>query len=124
MLKFYQCAHCGNIAIKTVDGGAPMSCCGETMQELSANTEDAALEKHVPDVTVDGDRIVAKIGSVTHPMEEEHHIQFIALETEGGVQVKYLAAGDAPEATFVAADGKAIAVYEHCNLHGLWKKDL
>lgn len=124
MLKFYKCAHCGNVIVKTVDKGVPVVCCGEPMQELTANTEDAALEKHVPDVTVDGDTIVAKVGSVEHPMLEEHYIQFIALETEGGFQVKQLSAGDVPEAKFVAADGKAVAVYELCNLHGLWKKEL
>jgi superoxide reductase len=124
MLKFYKCMHCGNIVIKAVDKGVPVVCCGEPMTELKAGVEDAAAEKHVPELTVEGDVITARIGSVEHPMLDEHYIQFIALETEKGAQIKNLSPGDVPEAKFAVADDKAIAVYELCNLHGLWKKDL
>ncbi len=124
MLKFYKCAKCGAVVAKIVEKPCPIMCCGEAMVELTANTEEAAFEKHIPDVTMDGDVIVAKVGSVEHPMMPEHFIQFITLETEGGMQIKYLKPEEKPEAKFVAADGKAIAVYEFCNLHGLWKKEL
>ena len=123
MLKFYKCAKCGVVVAKIVEKPCPIMCCGEEMVELTANTEEAAFEKHIPDVTMDGDVIVAKVGSVEHPMMPEHFIQFIALETEGGMQVKYLKPEEKPEAKFVAADGKAVAVYEFCNLHGLWKAE-
>ena len=104
--------------------GVPIMCCGAPMDELKANTEDAALEKHVPAVTVDGNKISVVVGDVEHPMLEEHFIQWIYLETEKGGQRKALKPGDAPKAVFVVEDDKPVAVYEYCNLHGLWKKDL
>lgn len=119
--KFYKCEHCGNIALKVVDAGVPMVCCGEKMTELVAGSVDAAVEKHVPAVTVDGNKVSVVVGSVEHPMTEEHLIQFICLVTEKGYQVAPLTAADAPKAEFVVAEGDApVAVYEHCNLHGLW----
>ncbi len=124
-MKFYICAHCKNVIIKADDSGVPVMCCGEQMQELVAGATDGAFEKHVPEVAVDGSKIDVVVGSVEHPMLPEHSIRFIVLETDKGYQVKNLAAGDAPKASFVLADGeKAVAVYEYCNLHGLWKKDL
>ena len=81
-IKFYKCTHCGNVIVKTVDSGVPVVCCGEPMQELSANKEDAAVEKHVPAVTVNGDKIEVVVGDTVHPMMENHYIQFICLETE------------------------------------------
>lgn len=78
--------------------------------------------KHVPVVEKDGNKVTVKVGSVTHPMLEEHHIAFIAIETKQGSQIKYLKAGEAPEAVFAIADGdEFVAAYEYCNLHGLWK---
>lgn len=120
-VKFYKCEHCGNIALKVVDAGVPMVCCGEKMTELVAGSVDAAVEKHVPAVTVDGNKVSVVVGSVEHPMTEEHLIQFICLVTEKGYQIAPLTAADAPKAEFVVAEGDApVAVYEHCNLHGLW----
>lgn len=78
-VKFYKCMHCGNIAIKVFDSGVPLVCCGEPMVELVADTQDASLEKHVPAVTVEGNRVHVNVGSVDHPMEEQHYIQFICL---------------------------------------------
>lgn len=124
-VKFYKCMHCGNIALKVVDKGVPLVCCGEKMVELVPDVQDAALEKHVPAVSVDGNNIHVNIGSVDHPMEEEHHIQFICLVKEGGYDIHPLSAGDAPSCDFVVRDGeKPLSVYEYCNLHGLWKADL
>lgn len=124
MSKFYVCSHCGNIVELVKNVGVPLFCCGEKMSPLVPNTTDAAGEKHVPAVEVKGKEVVVKVGEVTHPMTEEHLIQWIYLETDKGSQIRYLTAQDAPEATFVIGDEKPVAVYEYCNLHGLWKADL
>ena len=125
MLKFYLCEICKNIITKIVDSKVPVVCCGKPMKELVPGAVDGALEKHVPAVTVDGKVIKVQIGEVIHPMVAEHYIQFIALETKNGFQIKQLKAGDEPKAEFVLADGdEAVAVYEYCNLHGLWVKEL
>ena len=93
-------------------------------QLLEAGVTDAAQEKHVPVVT-QGDVIHVEVGSVAHPMEEEHFITMIVLETTHGFQVKQLNPGEAPAADFTVAPGEeAVAVYEYCNLHGLWKAEL
>lgn len=124
-IKFFKCEHCGNIAIKVVDAGVPLVCCGEKMVELVAGAVDAAVEKHVPVVEVEGSRVVVKVGEVEHPMTEEHLIQFVVLVTEKGYQVAQLTAEDAPKAEFVLAEGDvAVKAYEYCNLHGLWVKEL
>ena len=125
-MKFYKCEKCGNFVtfLGEKSGCTPM-CCGETMKEIVPNTTDAAQEKHVPDVTVDGKTVTVKVGSVTHPMLEAHYIQFIILETSKGFHKIDLKPGEAPEAVFTLAEGETpIAAYENCNLHGLWKKEI
>ncbi len=120
--KFFVCKKCGNIVGMVHASGVPLVCCGEEMSELTPNTVDAAKEKHVPVVTVSGSTVTVKVGSVDHPMLPEHFIQWIYLETEKGGQRKCLSPGEKPEATFaLTADDKAVAAYEYCNLHGLWK---
>ena len=121
--KFYKCEMCGNVVVKLVDSKVPLVCCGQKMQELVPNTVDASGEKHVPVVTrLDGNMIKVEVGSVAHPMTEEHHIAFIYVETEdGGIKVDL---NDKPEAVIALGTSKAIAVYEYCNLHGLWKTEL
>lgn len=120
--KFYVCKVCGNLVGLVHNGGGPLNCCGQPMQELVANTTDAAQEKHVPVVEQQGANITVKVGSVAHPMLPEHFIQWIYVETEKGGQRVNLSPGEAPEAHFVLAAGdKLAAVYEYCNLHGLWK---
>lgn len=122
-MKYYVCEHCGNIVEKVVDKGVPVMCCGQKMTEMVPGSVDAAVEKHVPVVEQDGNKVTVKIGEVEHPMAEEHYIGFIAIETEQGVQRKNLRAGQKPEAVFVLAEGdKPAAAYAWCNLHGLWKK--
>jgi len=122
--KFFVCKKCGNMVGLINDKGAPLSCCGEKMTELAANTVEASLEKHLPAVTqVDGG-ITVQIGSAPHPMEDAHHITFVYVETEKGGQRKRLKAGDAPKATFKFSDDKPVAVYAYCNLHGLWKTEI
>ncbi len=99
-------------------------CCGETMKELVAGATDGAHEKHVPVVSVDGDKITVEVGAVAHPMMEAHYIQWIYLETENGGQIRYLKPEQEPKAVFDACGEKPVAVYEYCNLHGLWKTEL
>ena len=124
-MKVLKCMKCGNMELELKKGTCDIQCCGEAMKELVPGETDGAAEKHVPFVTVDGNKVLVQIGEVEHPMLEEHHIEFIALETNQGVQVKYLKAGEAPKAEFATAEGEiAQAVYEHCNLHGLWKKEI
>ncbi len=121
-MKFYQCSHCKNIITYVDNKGVPVMCCGEKMQELVPGTVAAAQEKHVPVVEKNGNKVSVKVGSVTHPMLEEHSIIFIAIETKNGSQIKYLKPGEEPAAEFALADGdEFVAAYEYCNLHGLWK---
>ena len=121
-MKFYRCEHCGNIITFVHSAGVPVMCCGQKMTELVPGTTDGAAEKHVPVVEVQGSTVQVKVGSVEHPMLPEHFIQFIAIETKHGSQIKYLQPGEKPQASFVLADGdQLVAAYEYCNLRGLWK---
>ena len=121
-MKLLKCAHCGNIAAMVNDAGVTPVCCGEKMGELIPNTTDAAQEKHVPVIEVDGQKVTVTVGSVEHPMLEEHYITFIMLETAKGRQRKVLKPGDKPQATFMLTeDDSVVAAYEYCNLHGFWK---
>jgi len=122
--KFYICEHCGNIAEKITDKKVPLVCCGQKMTELKAGVVEASHEKHIPVVVASEKCVKVTVGSVLHPMTEEHSITWIYLETDKGAQYKYLNPGDAPEATFAIADEKPVAVYAYCNLHGLWKAEI
>lgn len=122
--KFFICRHCGNLIGMVNDAGVPMSCCGEKMEMLVPNSVDASNEKHVPVVSIEGDVVHVKVGEVAHPMVEEHFIQWVYLHTERGGQRKALKPGEAPEVSFTLNGDKALAVYEYCNLHGLWVKEL
>ena len=121
--KFYKCRHCGNVIEKIVDSKVHVVCCGEKMEELVPNTVEASVEKHLPVVTrIDDCTIKVEVGSAPHPMLPEHHIAFIYVETEnGGIRVNL---SDKPEAVICTCSSKPIAVYEYCNLHGLWKTTL
>jgi superoxide reductase len=123
--KFYKCNRCGNVVEKVVDSRVPVVCCGEKMEELVPNTVEASGEKHIPVVTNLGDgRIKVEVGSVHHPMEDAHHIAFIYVETEnGGIRIDLPHEGKA-EAVFCTCADKPVAVYEYCNLHGVWKTEL
>jgi superoxide reductase len=122
--KFFKCDVCGNLIGMIHSSGVPMVCCGQNMTELKANASDGAAEKHVPSVTVDGDKVTVKIGDVPHPMLPEHYIQWVYVKTEQGGQRKELKPGDAPQVEFTLTGDRAIAVYEYCNLHGLWIEEL
>lgn len=118
-MKFYKCDTCGKILINI---GEQNGTTGKT--EIISGSVDAAAEKHVPVVFVDGNRVTVKVGEVIHPSLPEHRIEWIALETKKGFQIKYLSAGELPEATFELAFDEPVAAYEYCNLHGLWKKEI
>jgi len=119
--QVYKCDSCGHIVEMLHAGQGQMFCCGKPMRVLSENTVDAALEKHVPVVTKAGEGIEVKVGSVAHPMEKEHYIEWIEAVKDGKVIFRqYLNPGDAPEAKF-KTDAKGVVVREFCNLHGLWK---
>lgn len=123
-MTFYKCKKCGAIATY-VKGSCALKCCNEDMIVLKANETDGAKEKHVPAVSVNGNMVCVQVGEVAHPMLEEHYIELIALETEQGIQVKNLKPGEEPKACFALVEGdKPVAVYEHCNIHGLWKTEL
>lgn len=121
--KFYRCELCGNIITHLENSGAPVVCCGEEMQEIVPNTTDAAKEKHVPAATRDGNVLTVTIGSVPHPMTEEHHIAWIAVAEGNKTQHVQLSHTGAPSAVF-RVDESPVTVYEYCNLHGLWVADL
>ena len=122
--KFYICEHCGNIVGMIHNSGVPMMCCGQKMTKLEAGVVEASHEKHIPVVTVEGNTVRVNVGSVTHPMSEEHHIAWVYLQTNRGGQRKCLDVTGAPEVTFALADETPVAVYAYCNLHGLWKSEL
>lgn len=120
-LVFYRCKHCGNIAIKLVDSKVPMFCCGEPMEILNANTNDGAVEKHIPVLKIEGNCANVQIGEVLHPMTAEHYIQFVVLETNMGYKVAELQPEQQPIVNFyLDKDEKVLNVYDYCNLHSLW----
>ncbi|MDO4544284.1 MAG: desulfoferrodoxin family protein [Clostridia bacterium] len=122
--RFYLCEHCGNLIGMIHASGVPVVCCGEPMKELIPNTNEASREKHIPVVTQVGPSLVkVKVGALKHPMEEEHHISWVYLQTREGGQRKKLSA-DGAEASFSLMSDEPIAVYSYCNLHGLWMKSL
>lgn len=123
-IKFYICEHCGNLAENFHDSGVPMMCCGQKMTELVPGVVEASHEKHIPVVVVEDNIVTVTIGSVEHPMVEEHHIVWVYLQTDRGGHRKCLKVGEAPIATFALADEKPVAAYAYCNIHGLWKKEI
>ena len=121
-MTLFKCEHCGNIIAYLKDSGVRVQCCGEEMKPLIPNTTDAAGEKHVPVIAVDGSTVTVTIGAVEHPMLDAHYIEWILLETKEGRQRKTLKPGEKPVAVFsLAAGDEVVAAYEYCNLHGLWK---
>lgn len=120
--KFYICEHCGNIIAMVKESGVPIVCCGEAMKEIIPGTTDAAVEKHVPVYEVKDNKVYVKVGSVEHPMQPEHYIEWVSLQTSGGNQRKLLKPGDKPEVCFALCEGDEVeAVYAYCNIHSLWK---
>ena len=122
MRKFYLCKKCGNIVSLLVEGKGTLSCCAEPMEELIANTVDAALEKHVPLYDVRDNKIVVKVGEVMHPMDEDHYINFVALEYGDTINIHNFKPGEEPIYVFDYYENAT--VYAYCNKHGLWKSEI
>ena len=123
--RFYRCSKCGKIVGVVQDSGGQLVCCGQPMEELTANTTDAAQEKHVPVPEVNGSQVTVKVGSVSHPMTPEHYSAWVHLQTKQGGLMRRLTPEDKPEAVFVLAPGdEPVAAFAYCNLHGLWKADI
>ena len=122
--KFYICEKCGNVIEMVNASGVTPHCCGQKMTALEAGVIEASREKHIPEVEVLDGRVNVTVGSVIHPMSEEHSILWIYLETDKGGYRKGLQPSEAPVASFVLTDEKPVAVYAYCNLHGLWKKEI
>lgn len=123
-LKFYKCQLCGKIVAMVKDSGVPTICCGQPMEEIIPGTTDAAVEKHVPVVSIDGNKVTVSVGSVAHPMTEEHYIEWIVISTKNVTQRKVLKPGDAPQAEFALTEGdEFVYALAYCNLHSLWKSE-
>lgn len=121
ILQVYHCDLCGNIVEVLHAGEAALVCCGRPMDLYVENTVDAAKEKHVPVVEKVEGGVRVKVGSVPHPMEEKHYIEWIEAIVDGHVCRQSLSPGDKPEAFFACCEGSKITVRELCNIHGLWK---
>jgi superoxide reductase len=119
-LGVFKCEKCGNIVEVLHEGVGELHCCGQPMRLFTENTTDAAREKHVPVVEKDGEGFRVKVGSVPHPMEEKHYIEWIEVIADGKAYRQFLSPGQAPEAVF-CLDAEKITVREYCNIHGLWK---
>jgi len=119
-LQVYKCEICGNIVEVLHGGKGQLVCCGKPMVLMKEGTVDAAKEKHVPVVEKVEGGVKVKVGSVPHPMEEKHYIEWIEVLVDGKVYRQYLNPGDAPEA-FFPVEGKDVSAREYCNLHGLWR---
>lgn len=123
-MKFLKCNKCDTILGVVNSENHNINCCGEQIKELVANTQEASLEKHIPVVEVRENVVSVVVGSVLHPMSVEHHIAWVAIETEEGFQRKQLNVIGEPTITFaLTANDKLKSVYAYCNLHGLWKVD-
>ncbi len=119
-LQIYKCEVCGNVVEVLHEGAGELVCCDQPMKLMKENTVDAALEKHVPVIEKTEEGIKVKVGSVPHPMVEEHYIEWIELIADGQAYRQFLKPGDAPEAVF-KIEAQNITAREYCNLHGLWK---
>ena len=120
--KFLRCIHCGNIMGVVKESGVPVMCCGEKMEEIIPGTVEASKEKHIPVYKVKENRVSVTIGEIEHPMQEEHYIEWVSIQTKFGNQRKAVYPHQKPEVFFSICDGDEVeAVYAYCNLHGLWK---
>ena len=125
MVQFFICKHCKSVVAKLNGLGCNPSCCGEPMIELLPGVEEAATEKHIPEVKERGGKVYVQVGSVAHPMLEAHYIEWVYLLTDKGGYFHFLKPGDAPQTVFALNDGEVpLSVYSYCNLHGLWKADV
>lgn len=123
--RFFKCSICGKIIDIVEDKGPIVVCCGKKMDELVANTTEAAEEKHIPEVQVNDNKVRVQVGSILHPMIKEHYIGWVYVQTNKGGQYKSLEIDKDPVVEFaLTEDEKVLEVYAYCNLHGLWKVEL
>ena len=121
--KFLKCEHCGNMVAVVKETGVPVMCCGEVMKEMIPGTVEASKEKHIPVYEIVDNKVYVSVGEIEHPMQDEHYIEWVSLQTKAGNQRKALKPNEKPEVCFVICDGDEVeAVYAYCNLHGLWMK--
>ena len=121
-VKFLRCPRCGNIVAVVKESGVKIQCCGKDMEEIIPGTVEASKEKHIPVYLVNGNEVTIRVGSVDHPMQDVHYIEWVMLQTKFGNQRRMLKPNDAPEVKFALLDNdEVVAVYAYCNLHGLWK---
>jgi len=120
--KFLKCEKCGNIVAVVYESGVPVICCGESMSEMIPGVVEASKEKHIPVYKMEGNKVIVNVGDIEHPMQDEHYIEWISIQTKHGNQRKTLKPKDKPEVCFFISDDDEIeVVYAYCNLHGLWK---
>ncbi|MCK4307253.1 desulfoferrodoxin [candidate division WOR-3 bacterium] len=119
-LQVYKCNICGNIVEVLHTGVGELVCCGQPMELLKEKTEDVGQEKHIPVIERIENGIKVKVGSIPHPMEEKHYIEWIEIIADGRVCKKFLKPGDTPEALF-EIKAEEIEAREYCSIHGLWK---
>jgi len=119
--QYYKCALCGNIVEVVHEGGGELVCCGQPMNMLKENSVDASNEKHVPVIEKTEKGILVKVGSIDHPMEEKHYIEWIEVTNGAWTQKKFLKPGEKPQAEFCVPFSDKLVAKEYCNLHGLWK---
>jgi len=122
LLQIYKCSVCGNIVEVIFASTGELVCCGKPMELMTENSVDASLEKHVPVFKQEADTLTVKVGSIAHPMEESHYIEWIeVIDEDGKVLKKFLKPGDSPEAQFCIKTKGKLTIREYCNIHGLWK---
>ena len=120
--KFLKCSHCGNIVAVVHETKVPIMCCGQKMEQIIPGTVEASREKHIPVFEVKDNKVIVNVGSIDHPMIEEHFIEWVSVQTKFGNQRKQLKPGQDPKVCFALCEGDEVeAVYAYCNLHGLWK---
>ena len=120
-LEVWKCLHCG-LLVEVLGDGAIPSCCGEPMRAMKENTVEASAEKHIPVLEVQGSGILVKVGSIPHPMEADHYIEWIEVINGSYVNRCHLKPGDAPQAAFYVPQQPGLEIRAYCNKHGLWKK--
>ena len=120
--QIYKCNVCGNIVEVLHTGVGELVCCGEAMQLMEEKREDVGQEKHLPVIEKTPDKVTVKVGSIPHPMEDNHYIEWVEVASDGKAYREFLKPGDSPEATFEIKAEK-ITAREYCTLHGLWKKE-
>lgn len=121
--KFLKCEKCGNIVAVVKESKVPVMCCGQKMEQIIPGTVEASREKHIPEYEVKDNKVYVTVGSVEHPMTEEHYIEWVSVQTKQGNQRKQLKPNQAPKVCFSLCECDEVeAVYAYCNLHGLWVK--